>query len=156
MSVTLQFHGAAGTVTGSCYRIIHPGGQFLVDCGLFQGNKSVRDLNLAEAATLAALVFVFMLGIVGVLWQWQRAEDHAKKEGLERHRAELNAASEARERQRADKSAVALPEGAPHAARRTPLQSGQTRLPGAAHGLPQDYPAPLRHRVEPRPGRNRL
>lgn len=46
MTVTLQFHGAAGTVTGSCYRVIHPGGQFLVDCGLFQGNKSVRDLNL--------------------------------------------------------------------------------------------------------------
>ncbi|MGV3651557.1 MAG: MBL fold metallo-hydrolase RNA specificity domain-containing protein [Devosia sp.] len=45
MSVTLSFHGAAGTVTGSCYRVSHPGGQFLVDCGLFQGNKSVRDLN---------------------------------------------------------------------------------------------------------------
>ncbi|MFN3400034.1 MAG: MBL fold metallo-hydrolase RNA specificity domain-containing protein [Ferrovibrio sp.] len=46
MSVTLHFHGAAGTVTGSCYRVVHPQGQFLVDCGLFQGNKSVRDLNL--------------------------------------------------------------------------------------------------------------
>jgi metallo-beta-lactamase family protein len=46
MSVTLSFHGAAGTVTGSCYRVRHPQGQFLVDCGLFQGNKSVRDLNL--------------------------------------------------------------------------------------------------------------
>lgn len=46
MTVTLQFHGAAGTVTGSCYRIVHPKGQFLIDCGLFQGNKSVRDLNL--------------------------------------------------------------------------------------------------------------
>jgi len=46
MSVTLHFHGAAGTVTGSCYRIAHPGGQFLVDCGLFQGNRTVRDLNL--------------------------------------------------------------------------------------------------------------
>ncbi|MDP1731239.1 MAG: MBL fold metallo-hydrolase [Devosia sp.] len=45
MTVTLNFHGAAGTVTGSCYRIVHPQGQFLVDCGLFQGNKSVRDLN---------------------------------------------------------------------------------------------------------------
>ena len=45
MTVTLHFHGAAGTVTGSCYRIVHPGGQFLIDCGLFQGNKSVRDLN---------------------------------------------------------------------------------------------------------------
>ena len=39
MTVTLHFHGAAGTVTGSCYRVVHPGGQFLVDCGLFQGNK---------------------------------------------------------------------------------------------------------------------
>ncbi|WDR07193.1 MBL fold metallo-hydrolase [Devosia rhodophyticola] len=46
MTVTLQFHGAAGTVTGSCYRVTHPGGQFLIDCGLFQGNKSVRGLNL--------------------------------------------------------------------------------------------------------------
>ena len=46
MTVTLHFHGAAGTVTGSCYRVVHPQGQFLVDCGLFQGNKSVRDLNL--------------------------------------------------------------------------------------------------------------
>ena len=45
MSVELHFHGAAGTVTGSCYRVVHPQGQFLVDCGLFQGNRTVRDLN---------------------------------------------------------------------------------------------------------------
>lgn len=45
MTVTIHFHGASGTVTGSCYRIVHPRGQFLVDCGMFQGNKSVRDLN---------------------------------------------------------------------------------------------------------------
>ena len=45
MSVTLSFHGAAGTVTGSSYRVTHPQGQFLVDCGLFQGNKTVRALN---------------------------------------------------------------------------------------------------------------
>jgi metallo-beta-lactamase family protein len=44
--VTIHFHGASGTVTGSCYRVVHPAGQFLVDCGMFQGNKSVRDLNL--------------------------------------------------------------------------------------------------------------
>lgn len=46
MTVSLIFHGAAGTVTGSCYRIVHPKGQLLVDCGMFQGNKTVRDLNL--------------------------------------------------------------------------------------------------------------
>lgn len=41
----LQFLGAARTVTGSCYRITYPGGAFLVDCGLFQGNKTLRELN---------------------------------------------------------------------------------------------------------------
>ncbi|WP_404400789.1 MBL fold metallo-hydrolase [Pelagibacterium halotolerans] len=45
MTVTLSFHGAAGTVTGSCYRITHDAGTFLIDCGLFQGNKTVRALN---------------------------------------------------------------------------------------------------------------
>lgn len=47
MSVYLAFCGAAGTVTGSCYWVTHPGGQFLVDCGLFQGSKTVRELNYA-------------------------------------------------------------------------------------------------------------
>jgi metallo-beta-lactamase family protein len=45
MAVQLSFFGAAGTVTGSCYRVSHGNGAFLVDCGMFQGNKSVRDLN---------------------------------------------------------------------------------------------------------------
>ncbi len=45
MSVNLVFCGAAGTVTGSCYWITHPRGQFLIDCGLFQGSKTVKELN---------------------------------------------------------------------------------------------------------------
>ena len=45
MSVLLKFCGAAGTVTGSCYWIRHPGGQFIVDCGLFQGAKTLKELN---------------------------------------------------------------------------------------------------------------
>ena len=47
-NVEVKFLGAAGTVTGSCYMITHPGGRFLVDCGLFQGTKSVRELNYAR------------------------------------------------------------------------------------------------------------
>ncbi len=54
MAVTLAFHGAAGTVTGSCYSISHPKGQFLVDCGLFQGNKTVRALNRKDQPFAAA------------------------------------------------------------------------------------------------------
>ncbi len=45
MSVVLTFCGAAGSVTGSCYWIVHPGGRFLIDCGLFQGSKTVKALN---------------------------------------------------------------------------------------------------------------
>lgn len=44
-NVEVKFLGAAGTVTGSCYLISHPQGKFLVDCGLFQGAKALRELN---------------------------------------------------------------------------------------------------------------
>jgi metallo-beta-lactamase family protein len=42
---TLQFLGAAGTVTGSKYLIETPSGQVLLDCGLFQGLKELRLRN---------------------------------------------------------------------------------------------------------------
>lgn len=45
MSVTIQFCGAARTVTGSCYHFKTPTGSFLVDCGLFQGQKTLKELN---------------------------------------------------------------------------------------------------------------
>lgn len=45
MTVALKFCGAAGTVTGSCYLVTHPRGRLLVDCGLFQGPKLLRELN---------------------------------------------------------------------------------------------------------------
>jgi metallo-beta-lactamase family protein len=48
MTTQLQFFGAAGTVTGSCYCIQHDRGRFLVDCGLFQGNKTLRELNYGD------------------------------------------------------------------------------------------------------------
>jgi metallo-beta-lactamase family protein len=41
----LSFFGAAGTVTGSCSMVAADAGTFLVDCGMFQGNKTVRKLN---------------------------------------------------------------------------------------------------------------
>ncbi len=46
MSVKLHVHGAAGCVTGSCVRVeIEGGAQVLVDCGLFQGPKTLKALN---------------------------------------------------------------------------------------------------------------
>ena len=44
----LTFCGAAGTVTGSCSHIESDSGNFLVDCGLFQGNKTTQALNYGE------------------------------------------------------------------------------------------------------------
>lgn len=57
---TLQFLGAAGTVTGSRYLIEAGGHRVLVDCGLFQGYKQLRERNWApfpvEPASIDAVV----------------------------------------------------------------------------------------------------
>ena len=42
---TLTFLGAARTVTGSKYLLEHEGVRVLVDCGLFQGLKPLRERN---------------------------------------------------------------------------------------------------------------
>lgn len=48
MSVTMQFCGAARTVTGSCYYLQTQAGRLLVDCGMFQGPKTLKALNYAS------------------------------------------------------------------------------------------------------------
>lgn len=48
MSVTLRFCGASRTVTGSCYLFDSGGARFLVDCGLFQGSKTLKSLNYGD------------------------------------------------------------------------------------------------------------
>lgn len=48
MEFKVKFCGAARTVTGSCYHVTLPGFRFLVDCGLFQGTKTIRELNYGD------------------------------------------------------------------------------------------------------------
>lgn len=46
--LTLTSLGGAGTVTGSKHLLEHDGRRILVDCGLFQGLKNLRELNWAK------------------------------------------------------------------------------------------------------------
>lgn len=45
MSLTVRFCGAARTVTGSCHLFEADGKRILVDCGMFQGQKTLKALN---------------------------------------------------------------------------------------------------------------
>ncbi|HQC78122.1 MAG TPA: MBL fold metallo-hydrolase, partial [Mycobacterium sp.] len=48
--VTFRSLGAASTVTGSKHLLESGGMRIMVDCGLFQGLKNLRELNWAPLA----------------------------------------------------------------------------------------------------------
>jgi metallo-beta-lactamase family protein len=60
VAASLRFLGAAGTVTGSRFLVDHGPGRTLVDCGLFQGPRSLRERNWEpfpeDVATLDRIV----------------------------------------------------------------------------------------------------
>ena len=60
MTTRIRFLGAADTVTGSRYLIETDGARLLVDCGLFQGFKKLRERNWAslpfDPASLDAVI----------------------------------------------------------------------------------------------------
>lgn len=60
MNASIQFLGAAETVTGSRYLVEAQGARVLVDCGLFQGWKRLRERNWAglpfDARSLDAVI----------------------------------------------------------------------------------------------------
>jgi len=58
---TVTFWGAAGTVTGSKYLIDHNHRRVLIDCGLFQGPRELRERNWAEAPFPAKSVDAVLL-----------------------------------------------------------------------------------------------
>ncbi|MFA6117924.1 MAG: MBL fold metallo-hydrolase [Sphingomonas sp.] len=45
MAIELAFHGAAGTVTGSCMELTIGERRILIDCGMFQGSRTLEALN---------------------------------------------------------------------------------------------------------------
>lgn len=61
MSAVIKFCGAARTVTGSCYHIRVGEFSFLIDCGMFQGSKSLKQLNYGPFPfDVGALDFVIL------------------------------------------------------------------------------------------------
>ncbi|MCA3575022.1 MAG: MBL fold metallo-hydrolase [Aestuariivirga sp.] len=61
MSVRLTFHGAARTVTGSCYLVETAAARVLVDCGMFQGSKTERELNYRAFPFLPSTITAVLL-----------------------------------------------------------------------------------------------
>lgn len=61
ISVKLHFLGAAGTVTGSKFLIETPEKNILIDCGMFQGLKELRELNWEELPFPASQIDMVLL-----------------------------------------------------------------------------------------------
>lgn len=61
MNLTLTFLGGAGTVTGSKYLIETGSHRILVDCGLFQGYKLLRERNWAPFPIEPSLIDAVVL-----------------------------------------------------------------------------------------------
>lgn len=59
--IKIQFLGASGTVTGSKFLITAFSKKILIDCGLFQGLKELRQLNWQPLAVSAKTIDIVLL-----------------------------------------------------------------------------------------------
>ncbi|RDC71311.1 MBL fold metallo-hydrolase [Rhodovulum sp. 12E13] len=57
----IEFHGAAGGVTGSCHLVEAGGRRILVDCGMFQGGRELHEENAADFGFDPAHIDVMLL-----------------------------------------------------------------------------------------------
>jgi len=75
--LNITFWGAARTVTGSCHLVEHEGLRFLLDCGLFQGTKALKERNYADFPFAPSSIDFILLshahidhcGLIPKLWK---------------------------------------------------------------------------------------
>lgn len=61
MTLKLTFHGAAGCVTGFCALIDTGRARLLIDCGMFQGSKTLKALNYGDFPFAAGSIDAVLL-----------------------------------------------------------------------------------------------
>jgi metallo-beta-lactamase family protein len=59
--IKIHFLGASGTVTGSKYLIQTPDKNLMIDCGMFQGIKKLRELNWQQLPLKASSIDLVLL-----------------------------------------------------------------------------------------------
>jgi metallo-beta-lactamase family protein len=69
MTLKLTFHGAAGCVTGFCARLQTDHATVLIDCGMFQGPKTLKALNYDP--------FPFEVGVIDAVLLTHAHIDHS-------------------------------------------------------------------------------
>jgi metallo-beta-lactamase family protein len=57
----IEFHGAAGGVTGSCHLVEAAGLRILIDCGMFQGRRELHEDNAADFGFDPARIDILLL-----------------------------------------------------------------------------------------------
>jgi metallo-beta-lactamase family protein len=61
MTLKLTFHGAAGCVTGFCALLETDRARLLIDCGMFQGSKTLKALNYGDFPFAAGSIDAVLL-----------------------------------------------------------------------------------------------
>jgi metallo-beta-lactamase family protein len=145
----ITFCGAAGTVTGSCYLVDNGRYKFLVDCGMFQGSKELRQLNRKSFLfNPAEIDFVLLThshvdhsGLLPLLWkQGFKGAIHATKATAELCKIVLPDSGHIQEQEAEWRNRKKIRTGAPP---EQPLYSAADALSCCALLQPQHYNVPF-------------
>src|SRR3546814_5187465 len=79
-SLEITFHGAARTVTGSCMQLRYGDLAVLIDCGLFQGSRTLETLNRSEEHTSELQSLMRISYAVFCLKKTKRKIKHTRKD----------------------------------------------------------------------------